>query len=79
MRTIRTSDEFKTAYKRLKKKYRSLEADFGALLVSLQENPRQGVEILDDIWKISKNEYHFQRAREKWTMYNFLMHQKGSQ
>ena len=55
MMTIRTSDEFKTAYKRLKKKYRSLEADFAVLLASLQENPRQGVEILDDIWKIRMN------------------------
>ena len=47
---IRISDEFKTAYKRLKKKHKSLEADFECLLLSLQENPRQGVEIHDDIW-----------------------------
>lgn len=55
MMTIRTSDEFKSAYKRLKKKYKSLEADFASLLISLQENPCQGVEILEDIWKIRMN------------------------
>ena len=52
---IRISDEFKTAYKRLKKKHKSLESDFERLLLSLQENPYQGVEILDDIWKIRMN------------------------
>ena len=52
---IRISDEFKTAYKRLKKKHKSFEADFERLLLSLQENPYQGVEILDDIWKIRMN------------------------
>ncbi|MBQ8601106.1 MAG: hypothetical protein IJ413_00950 [Bacteroides sp.] len=57
MMKIRISDEFKSAYKRLKKKHKSLEADFEALLVSLQANPRQGVEILEDIWKIRLNIY----------------------
>ena len=52
---IRISDEFKTAYKRLKKRHKSLEADFERLLLSLQENPYQGVEILDDIRKIRMN------------------------
>ncbi|MBO5224919.1 MAG: addiction module toxin RelE [Parabacteroides sp.] len=52
MMKIRISDEFKTAYKRLKKKHKSFESDFEALLMSLQENPRQGVEIHEDIWKI---------------------------
>ncbi|MBR4047589.1 MAG: addiction module toxin RelE [Bacteroides sp.] len=55
MMKIRISDEFKSAYKRLKKKHKSLDADFEALLMSLQENPRQGVEIHDDIWKIRMN------------------------
>ena len=32
-----------------------MDADFEALLMSLQENPRQGVEIHDDIWKIRMN------------------------
>ena len=52
---IRISDEFKTAYKRLKKKHKSLEADFEALLLSLQKNPYQGVEIHENIWKIRLN------------------------
>ena len=52
---IRISDEFKTAYKRLKKKPKSLEADFEALLLSLQKNPFQGVEIHENIWKIRLN------------------------
>lgn len=55
MMKIRISDEFKSAYKRLKKKHKSLDADLEALLMSLQENPRQGVEIHDDIWKIRMN------------------------
>ena len=55
MMKIRISDEFKSAYKRLKKKHKSLDADFEALLMSLQENPRQGVEIHDDIWEIRMN------------------------
>lgn len=55
MMKIRISDEFKTAYKRLKKKYRSLEADFEALLLSLQREPLQGVEILEDVRKIRMN------------------------
>lgn len=55
MMKIRISDEFKTAYKRLKKKYRSLEADFEALLLSLQQEPLQGVEILEDVRKIRMN------------------------
>ena len=55
MMKIRISDEFKTAYKRLKKKYRSLEADFEALLLSLQQEPLQGGEILDEVRKIRMN------------------------
>ena len=55
MMKIRISDEFKTAYKRLKKKYRSLEADFEALLLSLQQEPLQGVEILEEVRKIRMN------------------------
>lgn len=49
---IRFSNEFLTAYKRLKKKYRSLQSDFERLLKSLQENPYQGVEIIDGVWKV---------------------------
>lgn len=36
---VRMSDDFKVAYKRLKKRHRSLEADFERLLLSLMENP----------------------------------------
>ena len=32
-----------------------MEADFEALLMSLQENPYQGVEIHEEIWKIRMN------------------------
>ena len=55
MMKIRISDEFKTAYKRLKKRHKSLEADFEALLISLQENPYQGVEIHEEVKKIRMN------------------------
>ena len=44
---VRMSDDFKVAYKRLKKRHRSLEADFERLLLSLMENPNQGVELID--------------------------------
>lgn len=52
---IRISEEFKVAFKRLKKKYRFLEDDFEALLLSLQDNPQQGVMIHDNIWKVRLN------------------------
>jgi mRNA-degrading endonuclease RelE of RelBE toxin-antitoxin system len=55
MMKIRISDEFKTAYKRLKKRHKSLEANFEALLISLQENPYQGVEIHEEVRKIRMN------------------------
>ena len=49
---IRMSEDFKAAYKRLKKRHRSLEADFERLLASLMENPEQGVELIDGVPKI---------------------------
>lgn len=49
---VRISEEFNIAYKRLKKKYRSLQADFETLLLSLQAKPEQGVEIFDGVRKI---------------------------
>ncbi|MBQ8889580.1 MAG: addiction module toxin RelE [Bacteroidaceae bacterium] len=52
---IGISDEFKTAYKKLKKRHRSLESDFECLLLSLQENPFQGIEIHENIRKIRLN------------------------
>ena len=49
---VRMSDDFKVAYKRLKKRHRSLEADFERLLLSLLNNPNQGVELTDGARKI---------------------------
>lgn len=49
---IKISDDFKVAYKRLKRRHRSLESDFEALLASLLENPEQGVELVDGLRKI---------------------------
>ena len=49
---IRFSDEFQKAFKRLKKRYRSLPEDFKKLLLSLQQNPLQGVELHDNMRKV---------------------------
>lgn len=49
---IRMSDDFKVAYKRLKKRHRSLDADFERLLSSLLTNPEQGVELVEGTRKI---------------------------
>ena len=54
MRIVLTTD-FKTAYKRLKKKYTSFDADFRVLMRSLVERPEQGVELFDGIRKIRLN------------------------
>lgn len=42
---VKISEEFRSAYKRLKKRHKSLEADFERLLASLLEDPLQGVEL----------------------------------
>ena len=42
VKNIKYSHEFLHEFKRLKKKYRSLEKDFGRLLLSLVDNPLQG-------------------------------------
>ena len=42
---IRISEEFRIAFKRLKKRHKSLETDFEQLLASLLLNPMQGVEL----------------------------------
>lgn len=47
--------DFKTAYKRLKKKYASFDADFRVLMRSLLNEPEQGVELFDGIRKIRLN------------------------
>ena len=49
---IRFSDEFQKAFKRLKKRYRSLPDDFKKLMLSLQENPLQGIELHDGMRKV---------------------------
>ncbi len=54
MRIVFTTD-FKTAYKRLKKKYASFDADFRTLMHSLTDQPEQGVELFDGIRKIRLN------------------------
>lgn len=42
---VRMSEDFRAAYKRLKKRHKSLEQDFEQLLGSLLQNPMQGVEL----------------------------------
>ena len=42
---VKISEEFRSAYKRVKKRHKSLEADFERLLASLLEDPLQGVEL----------------------------------
>ena len=42
---VKISEDFRAAYKRLKKRHKSLEADFERLLSSLLQNPIQGVEL----------------------------------
>ncbi|MBQ4484843.1 MAG: type II toxin-antitoxin system RelE/ParE family toxin [Prevotella sp.] len=49
---IRFSDEFNRAFKRLKKRYRSLPADLKQLLASLVANPKQGKELYNGMRKI---------------------------
>lgn len=52
---IRFSDEFNRAFKRLKKRYRSLPDDVKRLLVSLVEDPEQGVELYNGMRKVRIN------------------------
>ncbi len=49
---VRISEDFKIAYKRLKKRHKSLQDDFERLLASLLANPEQGVELADGARKI---------------------------
>lgn len=49
---ILTSKDFDVAIKRLYKRHRSMADDYAAFLVSLQENPLQGVELSPGIRKI---------------------------
>lgn len=44
--------EFDRAFKKLLKRHRSLKSDFSSLLVSLSDNPAQGVELFAGVRKI---------------------------
>jgi len=55
IKEIRFSDEFSRAFKRLKKRYRSLPNDLKQLLASLVENPNQGVELYNGMRKVRLN------------------------
>ena len=46
------SEDFRTAYKRLKKRHKSLQQDFERLLASLLQNPMQGVELDESVRKV---------------------------
>lgn len=52
IKEIKFSDEFQRAFKRLKKRYRSLPEDFKALMSSLIDNPLQGSELYDGMRKV---------------------------
>ena len=52
IKEIRFSEEFDRAFKRLKKRYRSLPDDVKKLLASLVENPQQGVELYNGMRKV---------------------------
>lgn len=52
MVNILLSEEFERRAKKLRKKYRSLNTDLAELLLQLEENPRAGVQIGEDIYKI---------------------------
>ncbi|MBR3522693.1 MAG: type II toxin-antitoxin system RelE/ParE family toxin [Prevotella sp.] len=49
---VRMSEDFRTAYKRLKKRHKSLQQDFERLLASLLQNPMQGVELDEGVRKV---------------------------
>lgn len=52
IKEIKFSDEFQRAFKRLKKRYRSLPEDFKALMSSLIDNPLQGSELYEGMRKV---------------------------
>lgn len=55
IKEVRFSNDFQRAFKRLKKRYRSLPEDFKQLLLSLATNPRQGAELYDGMRKVRIN------------------------
>ena len=52
IREVRFADEFNRAFKRLKKRYRSLPQDLKQLLALLVENPQQGTELYNGMRKL---------------------------
>lgn len=52
IREVRFAEEFNRAFKRLKKRYRSIPQDLKQLLASLVENPQQGKELYNGMRKI---------------------------
>lgn len=50
--SVQYSQDFKKAFKQLKKKYKSLPEDFKQLFTSLVENPYQGNELYDGMRKV---------------------------
>lgn len=52
IKEIKFSEDFQRAFKRLKKRYRSLPEDFKTLMASLIENPLQGSELHDGMRKV---------------------------
>ena len=55
IKEVRFSNDFQRAFKRLKKRYRSLPEDFKQLLLSLAANPCQGAELYDGMRKVRIN------------------------
>ena len=49
---VKISEDFRIAYKRLKKRHKSLESDFEHLLASLLQDPLQGVELEGGVRKV---------------------------
>ena len=49
---VKISEDFRIAYKRLKKRHKSLQQDFERLLESLLLNPMQGVELDGGVRKV---------------------------
>ena len=49
---VKISEDFRIAYKRLKKRHKSLESDFEQLLASLLQDPLQGVELEGGVRKV---------------------------
>ena len=88
---IELSHSFKVAFKKLKKKYRSLNDDLESLLDSLEENPFQGDNLGRDCYKVrmaieSKNRGKSGGARVitcvkivNETIYLLSIYDKGSQ